>query len=436
MNKLYNLIPECNTAKWYTWSPSELQSPEFSQESVDTGCMLKITSSGIHSYGKWCCDIDYINGGDTYNFSVEYTVESVPCEAVSVSAILSWMKNAEECSTRDYVSNINTLENGWKVLSRQIDAPAEAVSLKVELVLKWPGDKGCVLWKNPSLERSNDLVKRNVKIATTYINPYIHNEISLEQRLDKICNVVDEAGIAGADIICLSETINDRALPLTMKEKSLPLHCEFTSAMREKAKHYNCYIIYSFHEDDAGYMYNTAILIDRNGNITGKYRKTHLALCEGESGIIPGNEYPVFDTDFGKIGILICWDHYFPEPSRILALKGAEILFVSTAGDAPVQSLARAIDNGVFMVISGVNRVQDSSMMPSRIINPRGEVIGEVEDEDIGICIREIDLNKRTYLYWLSVGSCYGEPYSVYLKDRMPNTYEILSEYLYKFSKE
>lgn len=66
------------------------------------------------------------------------------------------------------------------------------------------------------------------------------------------------------------------------------------------------------------------------------------------------------------------------------------------------------------MVISGVNRVQGSPMKPSRIINPLGEVIGEVESDNRGICIREIDLNKRVYQYWLSVGDCDGEPHSIY----------------------
>ncbi len=92
-------------------------------------------------------------------------------------------------------------------------------------------------------------------------------------------------------------------------------------------------------EKEGSLIYNTGVLMDRGGNIAGKYRKVQLPLAEAEFGVTPGCEFPVFDTDFGKIGILICFDHFFPEPARILSYNGAEIIFVPTIGNSPIIKL-------------------------------------------------------------------------------------------------
>ncbi len=81
-------------------------------------------------------------------------------------------------------------------------------------------------------------------------------------------------------------------------------------------------------------LYNSVILIDPDGDIIGRYSKTHFAQGYQEIPTFyqPGNEYPVFDTPFGKIGIMICYDRQLPENARILALKGAQILLVPSYG--------------------------------------------------------------------------------------------------------
>ena len=66
-------------------------------------------------------------------------------------------------------------------------------------------------------------------------------------------------------------------------------------------------------------IYNTAVLIDRDGLLVGKYRKVNLPYDEFEDGITPGSDYPVFQTDFGKVGMMICWDSQFPDAARALA---------------------------------------------------------------------------------------------------------------------
>lgn len=418
-----NYIGEIYNTEWYQWYPQESQKPEFQKVTINQMPCLIIESAGNDfAYGKWCFTAENITGGRTYKFRVEYQAREINNETVSVSSILTWQDQNNKDITRDYAELADRTDDGWSVLHRVIEAPDDARKVKFELVLRWPG-KGSVIWRNPKLTETEPCPPRIIRAATTFINPWMNPDMTKEGCLRRICHVVDEAGKQNADIILLSETINDRGLPLPLAEKAETISGEYVRLMSEKARQYRCYIIFTFHEAAESLFYNTAILMDRNGEISGVYRKTHLALCEGEEGIVPGNEYPVFQTDFGKIGILICWDHYFPEPARIMRLKGAEILFVSTAGCAPIQSLARAIDNGMYVIISGVNRKKPFPDYPSRMINPLGEVFADVQEEDMGVCVSEINLNHRYYSYWLSVGDSFGENRAIYAKERRPDTY-------------
>ena len=127
---------------------------------------------------------------------------------------------------------------------------------------------------------------------------------------------------------------------------------EITERLRAQARQYGLYVIGALRERDGEAIHNTAVVIGRDGEIVGKYRKTHLAPGEWDE-VQAGDEYPVFTTDFGRIGVLICMDIHYPEIWRILALQGAEIIFWPTqcidyTGDL-IESLfnARAIDNQI-----------------------------------------------------------------------------------------
>jgi predicted amidohydrolase len=106
--------------------------------------------------------------------------------------------------------------------------------------------------------------------------------------------------------------------------------------------------------------------------------------------VTPGSDYPVFETDFGTVGMLICWDHWFPETARILRAGGAEIILITTMGDAPLQSMARAADNAIPVVVAGAD-----GKVPSRIIDADGSIIGEIASDGDDVCVREIDLDRK-----------------------------------------
>jgi len=140
-------------------------------------------------------------------------------------------------------------------------------------------------------------------------------------------------------------------------------------------------------------VYNTSVLIDRDGKLAGKYRKFYLPREEIEAGITPGNEFPVFTTDFGKVGMMICWDVQYADPANRLAQQGAELIMLPIWGGNEHLIYARAIENTTFLVSSCYSR-------PSFIIDPMGQTLGKAT-EDNPWAVAEIDLNREYRDDWL-----------------------------------
>lgn len=136
----------------------------------------------------------------------------------------------------------------------------------------------------------------------------------------------------------------------------------------------------------------------------------------------PGEGYPVFDTDFGRIGMLICWDHYFSATTEAIVENGAEILFVSSAGDAAEQCIARAKDSGIYLAVCGMNTENTHGWGPARVVSPLGELLAHgVEHAEPVVC--EIDLNKKVRRFWLSVGPADSQTRGVYRYEKNPKSF-------------
>ena len=311
-------------------------------------------------------------------------------------------------------------EGGWYKAEQVRTAPLRARSLDLELVLQWAA-KGTVWWDDISVEETAPPAPpRRVKLATVSYEPPAPS--TPEKNRQFYAEKVAAAGKAGADIICLGEGITVVSTERKYAEVAEPVPGPTSQALGEVAKKYNLYVVAGIYEREGTLVYNTALLIDRKGKVVGKYRKTHLPETEVSGGIIPGSTYPVFETDFGTIGLQICYDNFFPEVARNLALQGAEIIFLPIWGDIrgndyewDVVARARAIDNAVYLVASiyGTKR--------SLIIDPNGSILADTNGQS-GTVIAEIDLAARTFERWLSVGG-YGEWKNLYPKERRRETY-------------
>ncbi|MEI7905172.1 MAG: carbon-nitrogen hydrolase family protein, partial [Candidatus Firestonebacteria bacterium] len=154
------------------------------------------------------------------------------------------------------------------------------------------------------------------------------------------------------------------------------------------AKKYKMYIAACIAEKEKGRVYNTVALIDRKGKVAGKYRKAHLPQGEKKT-FSPGNSLPVFKTDFGTLGILVCYDMNFPESAITLALKGAEIILWPTMWPSHTPSSlymdtylkGTAMMNGVFVVSSSYSKPDPDSADTGRsaIVSPTGLILADTD---------------------------------------------------------
>jgi N-carbamoylputrescine amidase len=240
----------------------------------------------------------------------------------------------------------------------------------------------------------------------------------------------------GAQIICFQELFTTHWFPKEMNKKHFALAESINGPSIERmcelaASHEVVLICPLFEAGENECFYNSAIVIDAGGTILGGYRKVHvpqIPLWEERYYFALGNSgFPIFETKFGVVGVQICWDNFFPEGSRILSLKGAQIIFSPTAAAFASQKrwetviTANAITNGVY--IFRVNRVgreekQDFYGM-SFCVSPEGELLGPPTGMKEGIALIDVDLKQiqRVRKEW---------PFS---KDRRPEVYgEICQE--------
>ncbi|MFN6945284.1 MAG: carbon-nitrogen hydrolase [Cytophagaceae bacterium] len=242
-----------------------------------------------------------------------------------------------------------------------------------------------------------------------------------EANFVKTVEKIREAAAQGAQIVCLQELF--RSLYFCDVEDydnfSLAEAIPGTSTDRfsELAKELNVVIIASLFEKRAqGIYHNTTAVLDADGSYLGKYRKMHIPDDPGyyeKFYFTPGDTgYRIFETKFAKIGVLICWDQWYPEAARITALMGAEVLFYPTAIGWSVnqnqetndeqynawQTIQRShsVANGIHVV--SVNRIGREGDMQfwggSFVSNPFGKVLYKASHDQEEVHVHEIDLNK------------------------------------------
>jgi len=173
---------------------------------------------------------------------------------------------------------------------------------------------------------------------------------------NKLLGLFEEAGEMGADLVCGPEDmqhIGAYGLHIDVLDPesgkifgaalAVPVPGQLTDRVSEIARKYNMYIIAPIYEEDGDKVYNTAVVFDRTGKIIGKHRKTLLPVMETWL-VSTGDEFEVYEMDFGNVAVATCWELFYPEISTIYALKGADIIFNPTMGrdNLPGQSLATA----------------------------------------------------------------------------------------------
>lgn len=245
------------------------------------------------------------------------------------------------------------------------------------------------------------------KVALLQTKVYDNKEKNIENAVEFIKKVSKE----GADIAVLPEMFccpysNSYFKLFSEKQGGLVY-----KAMSNAAKEFGIYVAAGTIpelEDDK--VYNTAYVFDKNGQQVAKHRKMHLFDIDVEGGqyfkesdtFTPGKDVTVFDTEFCKIGLAICYDIRFPELSRLMAVEGAEVIifpgaFNMTTGPAhwELNFRARALDNQVYTIGVAPARDLESSYHSygnSIVVSPWGNVLNRMDEKE-GYKIQEIDLD-------------------------------------------
>jgi predicted amidohydrolase len=355
--------------------------------SLRVGCRRAI------EYGGWVRTVDGVTAGTWYRFDAYYRAEKMVNEARTVVARLDWRgADGERTGPPDYVYHAEALADGWRHIWSLAPAPENTRTVRIDLQSGWrPG--GTVWWDELKLAAAAPPAPRHVRIAT--LHHAAQGNTSAQQNVDEYCTWIDRAAKSKPDVIVLPEAMTAVGTGLTYAQVAEPIPGPTSARLGEKARQYHCYIEACYDERDGEGVYNTAILIDREGKIVGKYRKTYVPREEIEAGITPGDAYPVFDTDFGRVGMMICWDVHYVEPTQQLALNGAEIVLLPIWDGYESLMKARAIENHVFLVTCAYGN-------QSWIVDPNGEVVATTADEaGKEIAVADVDLSHRYLDGWL-----------------------------------
>ena len=261
-------------------------------------------------------------------------------------------------------------------------------------------------------------VKRNtVKVGLVQMSCDREPEANLKKAIARI----GEAAKKGAQIVCLQELFRSQYFcqteDIALFKLAETIPGPTTEALGKVARQKKVVIIASlFEKRAAGVYHNTAVIIDANGKIAGKYRKMHIPddpLYYEKFYFTPGDlGFQTHDTTYGKIGALVCWDQWFPEAARLTALSGAQFIFYPTAigwlpDEAEEMNLAQhsawetiqrahAIANGVYVVV--VNRVGREGKLnfwgQSFVADPFGRIIAKASSDKEEVLVVDCDLDK------------------------------------------
>ncbi len=229
-----------------------------------------------------------------------------------------------------------------------IASPAKATRAVVELHLQW-APNGRVEWSEVQFEKTAPPPPRKVRLATIHYKP---TGKSPRENCEEYAPLLAEAAKQKADLVVLGETVPSVGVKQKAHETAEVIPGPTTGYFGELARKNNLHIVLSLHERDGHLVYNAAVLLGPDGRLIGKYRKVCLPPGEVEAGIAPGRDYPVFDTKFGKVGLMICYDGFFPEVARELSNRGAEVIAWPVWGCNPLLAQARACENHVYLVSS------------------------------------------------------------------------------------
>jgi predicted amidohydrolase len=377
------------------WKPyavrEEIEPRSFSERDAGGRLVLGLAGRGDDAVdGRWVREVPVVPG-KAYAFRASWRAQQVDSPARSVLARLVFVDaTGEPMRPMEYPLVGAAGADGWTPVAGVYRAPEKAARVRLELHLRWTAN-GEVRWRDAELREAAPPAPRRVTLATVFHRPQ-GTKTPAESR-ERFVRFVEEAAAKGADIVCLPEGITLVGNGLKYADAAEPIPGPSTELLGALAKRLRVWLVAGIYEREGKRIYNTAVLIGRDGSLAGRYRKMSLPDEEIEGGITPGSDTPVFDTDFGRVGLMICWDASYPQVAAALARRGAEVVFLPIWGGVEELVQARAIENQAYVVASGYD-------FRSGIFDRNGKRIADAKG-DPDVVVATVDLAEPTVWPWI-----------------------------------
>lgn len=402
---------------WVARSPRDEVRPQFQFVPADKHQPARwiIAADERHGLIGWWEKTFAVQGGKTYRFSARRVNSQVAAPRRTFVVRLLWRDDDGKPVLRDEPTWASyrpgtrpraepefppdtANDDGSTTVTQVLTAPRDATHVVVELGYRW-ASAGRVEWSRIQWEPTTPVPPRKVRLATVHYRP--REGKTNQQKCELFAPLIQKAADQQADLVVLPETLTfygRRGQTYVDCAETVP--GPSTKYFGSLAKKHDLYIVAGLLERVEHEVFNVAVLIGPDGEIVGKYRKVTLPRGEIEGGLSPGNSYPVFTTRFGKVGMMICYDGFFPEVARELTNNGAEVIAWPVWGCNPMLGTARACENHVY-VVSSTYTDRSSDWMISAVIGHDGKPLALAKEWG-DVVVAEVDLNRP--LYWHSLG--------------------------------